>query len=62
MTTAPRPLTTNLDPPDVALAIAAHPDDVEFQCGATLAKWAAAGTVAYCSHPRYTPSAPASAA
>jgi LmbE family N-acetylglucosaminyl deacetylase len=29
--------------PERALAIAAHPDDVEFQCGATLAKWAAAG-------------------
>lgn len=29
--------------PRRALAIAAHPDDVEFQCGATLAKWAAAG-------------------
>src|SRR4029077_8843401 len=27
--------------------IAAHPDDVEFQCGATLAKWAAAGTVVH---------------
>ena len=30
--------------PDVALAIGAHPDDVEFGCGATLARWAAAGT------------------
>jgi LmbE family N-acetylglucosaminyl deacetylase len=29
--------------PGRALAIAAHPDDVEFQCGATLAKWAADG-------------------
>ncbi|MFP4511676.1 MAG: PIG-L deacetylase family protein [Acidimicrobiales bacterium] len=29
--------------PRRALAIGAHPDDVEFQCGATLAKWAAAG-------------------
>jgi LmbE family N-acetylglucosaminyl deacetylase len=29
--------------PASALAIAAHPDDVEFGCGATLAKWAAAG-------------------
>ena len=28
----------------MALAIAAHPDDVEFGCGGTLAKWAAAGT------------------
>ncbi|MFI5046713.1 MAG: PIG-L deacetylase family protein [Acidimicrobiia bacterium] len=27
-----------------ALAIGAHPDDVEFGCGATLAKWAVAGT------------------
>ena len=31
--------------PARALAIAAHPDDVEFGCGATLAKWAAAGCV-----------------
>jgi LmbE family N-acetylglucosaminyl deacetylase len=31
--------------PSRALAIAAHPDDIEFQCGATLAKWAAAGCV-----------------
>jgi LmbE family N-acetylglucosaminyl deacetylase len=29
--------------PTVALAVGAHPDDVEFGCGATLAKWAAAG-------------------
>jgi LmbE family N-acetylglucosaminyl deacetylase len=27
------------------LAIGAHPDDIEFGCGATLAKWAAAGCV-----------------
>ncbi len=33
----------DLTPPSSALAIAAHPDDVEFGCGATLAKWAAAG-------------------
>ena len=33
----------NLDPPGRALAIGAHPDDVEFGCGATLAKWAAGG-------------------
>ena len=33
----------NLAVPDVALAIGAHPDDIEFGCGATLAKWAAAG-------------------
>jgi LmbE family N-acetylglucosaminyl deacetylase len=35
--------TTNLAVPASALAIAAHPDDVEFGCGGTLAKWAAAG-------------------
>ena len=29
--------------PARALAIGAHPDDVEFGCGATLAKWSAAG-------------------
>jgi LmbE family N-acetylglucosaminyl deacetylase len=35
----------NLEVPARALAIAAHPDDVEFGCGGTLAKWAAAGCV-----------------
>ena len=35
----------NLPVPASALAIAAHPDDVEFGAGATLAKWAAAGCV-----------------
>ncbi len=35
----------NLPTPPIALAIAAHPDDVEFQCGATFAKWAADGCV-----------------
>lgn len=33
----------DLPVPRRALAIAAHPDDIEFQCGATFAKWAAAG-------------------
>ena len=33
----------DLPVPTSALAIGAHPDDVEFGCGATLAKWAAAG-------------------
>ncbi len=33
----------DLPAPASALAIGAHPDDVEFGCGATLAKWAAAG-------------------
>jgi LmbE family N-acetylglucosaminyl deacetylase len=31
--------------PARALAIGAHPDDVEFGCGATLAAWSRAGTV-----------------
>jgi LmbE family N-acetylglucosaminyl deacetylase len=30
--------------PGRALAVGAHPDDIEFGCGATLARWAAAGT------------------
>ena len=33
----------DLPTPQRALAIGAHPDDIEFGCGATLAKWAAAG-------------------
>lgn len=33
--------------PRSALAIAAHPDDVEFCCGATLARWARAGCVVH---------------
>ncbi len=37
-------VTTNLSPPKVALAVGAHPDDIEFGCGGTLAKWASAGT------------------
>jgi LmbE family N-acetylglucosaminyl deacetylase len=36
-------VTVDLPVPARALAIGAHPDDVEFGCGATLAKWAAAG-------------------
>ncbi len=36
-------VSVDLPVPDVALAVAAHPDDVEFGCGATLAKWAADG-------------------
>ncbi len=53
MTAAQNPLTpapismrlnsSNLDTPVRALAIGAHPDDVDFGCGATLAKWAADG-------------------
>jgi LmbE family N-acetylglucosaminyl deacetylase len=37
----------DLPVPQIALAIGAHPDDVEFGCGATLAKWAAAGCVVH---------------
>lgn len=37
------PHLAGLPIPERALAIGAHPDDVEFNCGATLAKWAAAG-------------------
>ena len=36
-------VTTDLPTPARALAIAAHPDDIEFGAGATLAKWAADG-------------------
>jgi LmbE family N-acetylglucosaminyl deacetylase len=36
-------VTIDLPVPSVALAVAAHPDDVEFGCGATLAKWARGG-------------------
>ena len=39
--------SANLATPRVALAIGAHPDDVEFGAGATLAKWAAAGCVVH---------------
>lgn len=37
--------TKNLPTPERALAIGAHPDDIEFGAGATLAKWAADGCV-----------------
>lgn len=36
-------LTVDLPAPARVLAIGAHPDDVEFGCGATLAKWVDAG-------------------
>jgi LmbE family N-acetylglucosaminyl deacetylase len=39
--------THNLAVPATALAIGAHPDDVEFGCGGTLAKWADAGCVVH---------------
>lgn len=37
-------ISVDLPVPRRALAIGAHPDDVEFGCGATLAKWAASGS------------------
>jgi LmbE family N-acetylglucosaminyl deacetylase len=36
--------TVDLAVPERVLAIGAHPDDIEFGCGATLAKWAGAGS------------------
>ncbi|HEX2042353.1 MAG TPA: PIG-L family deacetylase [Acidimicrobiales bacterium] len=36
-------ITVDLPLPARALAVGAHPDDVEFGCGGTLAKWAASG-------------------
>jgi LmbE family N-acetylglucosaminyl deacetylase len=36
-------MTVDLPTPRRALAIGAHPDDIEFGCGGTLAKWAADG-------------------
>jgi LmbE family N-acetylglucosaminyl deacetylase len=36
-----------LTTPRSALAIGAHPDDVEFGCGGTLAKWAAGGCIVH---------------
>jgi len=39
--------TYNLETPAIVLAIGAHPDDVEFGCGGTLAKWSAAGAVVH---------------
>lgn len=39
--------TSDIPAPRSALAIGAHPDDVEFGCGATLAKWAAHGCVVH---------------
>ena len=39
--------SVDLPTPRVALAVGAHPDDVEFGCGGTLAKWAEAGTLVH---------------
>lgn len=40
-------MRADLPTPASALAIAAHPDDVEFGCGATLAKWSEAGAMCH---------------
>jgi len=39
--------STNLDTPASVLAVGAHPDDIEFQCGATLAKWISRGSTVH---------------
>ncbi len=36
-------MTGNLPTPASALSVSAHPDDTEFGCGATLARWASEG-------------------
>lgn len=44
---APSRWSRDLPTPTVALAVGAHPDDVEFGGGGTLAKWAADGCVVH---------------
>lgn len=43
----PPPSSIDLETPRIALVIAAHPDDAEFQCGGTLAKWARLGAAVH---------------
>lgn len=44
---SPAIVSIDLDRPAIALAIGAHPDDIEFGCGGTLAKWAAMGCLVH---------------
>lgn len=46
-TPSPTPHGPGITPPATALVIAAHPDDAEFQCGATLASWSRQGTTVH---------------
>jgi LmbE family N-acetylglucosaminyl deacetylase len=39
--------TRDIDTPGVVVAVGAHPDDLEFHCGATLARWAADGSLVH---------------
>ena len=44
---AAAPSGPGLETPSSALVVAAHPDDAEFQCGATLTKWARDGALVH---------------
>ncbi len=47
LATDPSITSIDLATPSIAMAIGAHPDDVEFGCGGTLAKWANGGCVVH---------------